>query len=164
MKLNIKIKKIVIEISGTPGTGKTTICKMLENDGYKILFLNEFFKKLKILNKYDQKRKCYIVNMNKVNTRIKKYISKIKKNIIIIDSHIGYKFSNYSIILRTRPDILQKRLKKRNYSMEKIKENVNSEALDIILYNTYKKYKSEKYIFEIDTTYRNKIEVKNICN
>ena len=53
---------------------------------------------------------------------------------------------------------LKKRLEKRGWSEEKIKENVEAEALDVILCETVDIH-SEKNVFEIDTTDRQPQEV-----
>jgi adenylate kinase len=55
------------------------------------------------------------------------------------------------IILRCRPDILKSRLLKRGYSKEKIRENVEAEALDVILVETLDIHPPGN-ILEIDTT------------
>ena len=55
------------------------------------------------------------------------------------------------IILRCRPDVLKERLNGRGYSPEKIRENVEAEALDVILIEAVNAYQPEQ-IFEIDTT------------
>ena len=136
---------------------------MLEKDGYKIIYLYDILKKKKLLKKYDNKRKCYILNINKITPRIKKYINKIKEDLIIIDSHFSYLFCDYSIILRTRPDILEKRLFNRGYSYKKIIENRNSEALDVILCNAFQRYKNINRLFEIDTSYNTEYLTKKIC-
>ncbi len=164
IKLVNKKKKIIIGIAGTPGTGKTTISKLLNSESkYKTVFLLDFLKLYKLLNIYDHVNQCYLIDVNKVKKKLKKYISKMKHNIIIIDSHISYEFADYTIILRTRPDILYKRLENRNYSVKKIIENVNSESLDVILCNSYNKYKTKSNIFEIETSEREISEIFKIC-
>ena len=55
------------------------------------------------------------------------------------------------IILRCRPDILKSRLVKRGYRGEKIQENVEAEALDVILVETLEIH-PPGHILEIDTT------------
>jgi adenylate kinase len=55
------------------------------------------------------------------------------------------------IILRCRPDILKSRLVKRGYHEEKIQENVEAEALDVILVEALEIH-PPGHIIEIDTT------------
>ncbi|MCU0630939.1 MAG: AAA family ATPase, partial [Methanoregulaceae archaeon] len=55
------------------------------------------------------------------------------------------------ILLRCRPDILKLRLSKRGYPEEKIRENAEAEALDVILVETLEIHPEEN-IIEIDTT------------
>lgn len=156
-------KKIIVGICGTPGTGKTSLCNLLKKDGYYIIYLFDFLKEKKLLKKYDNNKKCYIININKIILKIKKYIYTIKEDIIIIDHHLSYLFSDYSIILRTRPDILEKRLLNRKYSYKKVIENKNAEALDVILCNAFQKYKNINKIFEIDTSNDTKYTIEKRC-
>jgi len=66
-----------------------------------------------------------------------------------IEGHLSHRVDlDYCIVLRTRPEVLEKRLKKRGYSEEKIRENVEAEAMDVILSEAYQRTK----VYEIDTT------------
>ena len=80
-----------------------------------------------------------------------------KKNLeyFIIEGHFSdilpEKYINYAIILRCDPDVLSRRLKERDYSNEKIIENLQSEILgNCANYFIQKRIKIP--IFEIDTT------------
>jgi adenylate kinase len=55
------------------------------------------------------------------------------------------------VVLRCRPDVLRKRLSPRNYPPEKVAENAEAEALDVILIETLDEH-SDEHVFEVDTT------------
>jgi adenylate kinase len=57
------------------------------------------------------------------------------------------------IILRCHPRVLRKRLGKKKWRKQKIQENVDAEAIDVVLSETAHRYSAED-IFEIDTTNR----------
>ncbi len=173
--------KIII-ISGTPGCGKTSVANELSKlIDAKIISLNELAVSDDFSFEYDKERKTYIVDFKIFLPYILKKIKIIKINdpkFLIIESHfsdiIPNKLINYVFILRCDPDELTKRLKKKDYNLDKITENVQSEILgNCVNYLVQKKIK--KPIFEIDTTNLNiesvaktindilfaKIEVKN---
>ena len=150
--------KIII-ISGTPGCGKTSVTKVLSKlIDAKIIYLNELAVSEDFSFEYDKARKTYIVDFKIFLPYIVNKIKIIKINdpkFLIIEGHfsdiIPKKYIDYVFILRCDPDELAKRLKKKNYDMNKITENVQAEILgNCVNYIVQKKIK--KPIYEINTT------------
>lgn len=135
-----------IAITGTPGTGKTKTSQELSKlINYNILDINEYSKTHNLIKGKDKKRKCTIIDEKK----IKKESEKIEEN-TIIEGHLShYCKVDLIIVLRTHPKELKKRLQSRNWPEEKIKENIESEILDIILIEAYEKNKNT---YELETT------------
>jgi len=109
---------------------------------------------------YDKERKSKIVDEEEMD----EYIKKIKEEgTIIIEGHLSHLLSvDGVIILRCHPEELKKRLKAKKWSEKKIKENLEAEALDIILQKALQRHKK---IWEIDTTEKNAEEVaKEVAN
>ncbi|MFH1126838.1 MAG: adenylate kinase family protein, partial [archaeon] len=119
-----------IIISGTPGTGKTEVSKLLAKKlNYRLIDINTFAKKNHLITGTDTDRNSQIIDENKLR---KKSIS-IEDN-TIMEGHLAhYCTADIAIILRTNPEILRERLKKRQWSKKKIDENIEAETLDIIL-------------------------------
>ncbi|MBI2655800.1 adenylate kinase family protein [Candidatus Woesearchaeota archaeon] len=162
-------------ISGTPGTGKTTLSKRLAlRLNYFYFDVNDFIAKNKLYESYDRKRKTRVVdvaNLNKelikeINTLTKKPINdkynkkipikhkKLKKiSGIVIDSHLSHylprRYVDLCIITKCGINELNKRLKKKGYGKNKIQENLQAEIFDICL-NEAKERKHK--IMIIDTT------------
>jgi adenylate kinase len=57
----------------------------------------------------------------------------------------------FAFILRAHPEILQKRLKQRNYTKQKVDENVEAEVIGICQMDALYAFGEEK-VFEIDTS------------
>jgi len=162
--------KIII-ISGTPGCGKTSVANKLSKFiDTKTISLNELAVSGDFSFDYDSERKTYIVDFQIFLPYVIKIIKKIKVNnprFLIIESHfsdiIPNKYIDYVFILRCDPDELAKRLKKKNYDLNKITENVQSEILgNCVNYLVQKKIKSP--IYEIDTTNLNIESVAKTIN
>jgi adenylate kinase len=140
-----------VALTGTPGTGKTSVSALLQKQGYTIAQLQDLALKYNCIDGIDKKRNTQLIDMNKLN----KYINKnFKKNVLIFfEGHLAHLLTiiDVVIILRCHPRKLKKRLLKKKWSANKIKENINAEALDIILCETVEYY-SKEHIFEIDTT------------
>lgn len=153
----------VICVTGTPGTGKTTVAKKIAKAlNYLYIDVKEVIKREKLSEGYDKKRKCYIVDIKKLNKLLIKMINqyekslkkiKNKKNGLIIDSHLShYLPSRYvDLCIVTKCDIgkLNKRLKKRKYIQSKIKENIESEIFDVCYVEALE---NKHNVIVIDTT------------
>ncbi|HEY9246306.1 MAG TPA: adenylate kinase family protein [Candidatus Methanoperedens sp.] len=144
---------MILALTGTPGTGKTTVCGII-NEKYCKLFCIIDLNKL-VLNEglhsgKDKERDSYIADLEKLQKRVKELISKSHDRDIIMEGHLSHFLpADAVIVLRAHPGALRKRLGKRNYSSRKIKENEDAEALDVILVESVER--SDK-VFEIDTT------------
>jgi adenylate kinase len=153
---------MIICVSGSVGSGKTTLSKKLAKSlKYEYLDVTKEIKKNRLSEGYDEKRKCEIVDMKKLN---KFLIDKIKnsKNLIIdsIFSHqLSKKYIDLCIITTCDISELRKRLKKRKYSAEKIKDNVEVEIFDSFVIEA--KEKKHKLLI-VNTT--NGYKLKNIVD
>ena len=145
-------------LSGTPGTGKTTVAKKLKNRNFFIISLGDLVIQYNLYCDEDKKRDTKIIDEERINTFLSKYL--VDNNIsnpIIIESHYADIIElpcELAIILRCHPQILEKRLQSRDYSPEKIRENIQAELLgDSTSYMLEKEELVEKgVIFEIDSS------------
>jgi len=125
---------MIIIVTGTPGTGKTTIAKALAKK-LKMMYLdvNKVIDEYKLKESYDKKRKSYIVDEKKLS-KILVRLSKEQKN-LIVDSHLSHfmpkKHVDICIVTQTDLKTLKKRLEKRKYTQTKVKENVEAEIFEI---------------------------------
>ena len=148
-----------IIISGTPGTGKTTISNNLLNYiNAKVISLNELVIERNFVLEYDQERETSIIDEKKLIKNLDKMIKNYVKDSIdylIIEGHfsdiIPEEYMDYIIILRCHPDELFVRLKKRGYKKKKILENIQSEILGNCT-NYFISKEIELPLFEIDTS------------
>jgi len=150
--------KILI-VSGTPGTGKTTVSKNILNYfKAKVISLNELAISEKLIINYDIERETSVINEKKLVSYVIKLIehyNKLDLEFLIIESHfsdiVPEQYIDYVMILRCDPDELCIRLKERGYKKEKIRENVQSEILGNSV-NYFLNKQLNKPIMEIDTT------------
>lgn len=149
----------VVCITGTPATGKTTVAERLsEKYGFVYFDVNKYIaNKNKLAEGYDKERKTKIVDTQKLNKFLIEHINQLKadKKIkgIVIDSHLSHylpkKYVNLVVVTKCNIKELSKRLKKRKYSQNKIKENLQAEIFDIC-YN--EAFEAKHKIIVIDTT------------
>lgn len=137
MLLN-SIYLMIIAVSGSVGTGKTTLSKRLAKElGYDYVDVSDIIKKHKLNEGYDRAKKCWIVDVKKLNRVLGEKIKEAKKNKVglVIDSHMSHylpkKYVDLVIITKCSLKTLANRLKKKKYSKSKIKANLEVEIFDV---------------------------------
>ena len=150
-----------VALTGTPGTGKTAVATVLKKQGYIVVRLHRLAKENSCVCGVDKKRKSELIDVRKLNRWIEKNFS--TESLIFFEGHIGHllRAMEKVIVLRCHPKNLERRLIKKRWSKKKIKENVNAEALDIILCETVECH-PKRDIFEIDTTNKTVDEVAGV--
>jgi|GEM_PF-210787 adenylate kinase len=154
----------IIVVTGTPGTGKTEISRILsERLGCRHIELSKLSRERGFISGYDDERGTWIVNLEKIRRYIKDLSSEPNSPYIVLDGHIAHLVSpkaetKLMFVLRCRPDELERRLRERGYPDKKVNENVLSELLDVVLLEALGRF-PEEIICEIDTTGRDGVEV-----
>jgi len=142
---------MIIALTGTPGTGKTSASKVLEGNDFEVVDLNKIAIEKGFSVGKDKNRNSKIIDIERLNDYIKEEYS--TKDIVFIEGHLSHLLESVDkvIVLRCHPNELRKRLSYKGWKKEKVRENIEAEILDIILCETTDLH-SEKNIFEIDTT------------
>jgi adenylate kinase len=135
---------MMIGITGTPGTGKTSVAGELERRGYCVVHLKETVAPYVV--EADPLRDTLVIDVD----RWAEEFSAIEG---IVEGHLAHLLPcDRIVVLRCRPDILAYRLGGRTgYRTEKISENSEAEALDVILIETLEEHPPDR-ILELDTT------------
>ncbi len=104
----------------------------------------------------DEKRDSYVVDVDRLRKDVGKYF-KFKGN-LIFEGHLShYLDADLVIVLRTNPKILKRRLESKGYSREKVRENIEAEALDVILIESLDIHREK--VRELNTTDLSTLEV-----
>lgn len=127
----------VIIVTGTPGTGKTTLSKRLAKAlSFEYVDVNQVILKDRLRSGYDQKRKVIIVDETKLSRSLTRRIRAAGETTrgMVIDSHLSHHVrpSSVDACLVTVCDLktLARRLKKKGYSAAKVEENIQAEIFD----------------------------------
>jgi len=128
-------------LTGTPGTGKTSVSKLLNE---KVTSLSEYYKEA---SEGKTKSGEWIVDIGKLNTILKTSDAKI------YEGNFAHKLNNIDkiIVLRCDPNILKDRLEERGYKKEKVLENLEAEAIGLIFSESIY-YVGENNVIQIDTS------------
>lgn len=135
-----------IIITGAPATGKSIIAKKLA-EKLKLELID--IKKI-VLQKGLSKGAEHEVDIRKLKTALD-FLK--RKRDYIIEGHLACEMSlpaDFIFVLRTHPDVLRKRMKKRKYPKKKLEENLMAEMLDYCTQRAEKEY--GKRPLELDTS------------
>lgn len=127
-------RKVILVITGVPGTGKTRIAGILKKrvKGAEVIRTTDLINRKRLFSSYGSDG-SKIVKMAALSRAINKEVSRSKARIVILEGHIlcdikvkGAK----AVVLREHLAAIKKRLLVRGYGKEKIRANLVSEATD----------------------------------
>ncbi len=132
-----------IAVTGTPGVGKTSACAFVTS--LPVVHVNDLVDEFRAEAGYDSKRKTKVVDTFKLSYAV----SKLKGD-MVIEGHLSHLLHpDIAIVLRCSPAVLEKRLMAKGWSDAKVKENVEAEAVDVILVEAIENVPE---VLEIDTS------------
>ncbi|CCD22349.1 nucleoside-triphosphatase NDAI_0A01910 [Naumovozyma dairenensis CBS 421] len=133
-------------ITGTPGSGKSTTCELLQRrlPEYAYYNISDFAKENDCYEGYDKGRKSHIVDEDKLLDELEPLLRKGKS---IVDWHVNDIFPerliDLVVVLRCDNSILYDRLNKRGYHDSKIQENLDAEIMGVVLQDAVESYQQE---------------------
>ena len=131
-----------VAVTGTPGTGKTTVARLLADE-----LDAEYFDVTGAVRDgasagYDEERGVPVADIDDLRDAT--------PDDAVLDGHLSHHLEpDAVVVLRCRPDVLRSRLEERGWDEKKIRENVESETLDIVLAEAVG---MDASVFEFDTT------------
>ena len=144
-----------ILIGGTPGTGKTETAKELRIIlGQRVVALGQLAVETGCVEQRDSDRDTGIINEDCLVEQILSLLESESESIIIEGHYVDLVPSSsvkHVFILRTHPTKLKKRLRSRDYSDDKVSENVEAEIMGVCQMDALFAF-GEEMVTEIDTT------------
>ncbi len=136
-----------ILITGSPGTGKTTVAKKLAKK-LNCVYINEHdFALASGIASWNHEFNELEIPLNKMRSAL---LSELKKHEnIIIEGHTLCEIKlpvDAVILLRVHPELLQERLERKGYNDVKIADNVFCEGIDYCKKHVLRRYPESKII------------------
>jgi adenylate kinase len=143
---------MIIVISGSVGSGKTTLAKELgEKLKLEVVNLNDFAKEFKI--KDVNELQTFDFNIDKLVAKVNREIAdgKYKKG-AILEGHFAHflnpELIDYLFVVNRDLKQLERVYKERNYNEQKIKDNLEVESFNLCFYEGVEEgFREEEQIF-----------------
>ena len=142
-----------VAVTGTPGTGKTTVTGLVAGDGgpsvdLEPVHLNDLVEAEELYDRVDEDRDSLVADLDALERRL------ADRDDVLIESHLAHHLpADRVVVLRCHPSELASRLRNRGASEAEVSENADSEALDVILAEAVDRH-GRATVYEIDTTDR----------
>ncbi|MGA1848904.1 MAG: adenylate kinase family protein [Thermoplasmatota archaeon] len=124
---------MLLSICGTPGVGKTTVCRLLRDRGWDVFDLKGRIEDEDLYDHREEETGEMVVDP----VSLKEYLEECledTENDVVIDGHLSYLApSDLCIVLRLNPDVIGERLGTRDYPERKVRENMEAEAVGSVL-------------------------------
>ncbi len=132
-------------VTGTPGVGKTSACRFVTS--LRVIHVNDLVEEFGLGKTFDKRRNTRVVDVEKLGNKVDRM-----KGDVIIEGHLAHLLHpEVAIVLRCSPRVLGRRLKAKGWAKEKVRENMEAEAVDVILIEALENVPT---VLEIDTTRR----------
>jgi adenylate kinase len=157
-----------IALTGTPGTGKTTVADQLDLEmPVDVVHLNTSIHRYGLTKRTDRARGTSVVDLEAVARWLDERVTNHDTEMVVIESHLAHLFDvDRVVVLRCSPDRLGTRLETRETSSQihdppktpemvaqSADENAEAEALDVILSGAVERHGLDT-VYEVDTTDR----------
>ncbi|KAK7503538.1 hypothetical protein BaRGS_00005077 [Batillaria attramentaria] len=134
-----------ILITGTPGTGKSTLASELsQRTGLKYVSVSQLATEMELFDGYDEQLQCPILDDDRVVDEMEEDMSQGGN---VVDYHgcdfFPERWFDIVFVLRTDNSILYDRLQQRGYSGKKLESNIQCEIFQTILDEARDSYKPE---------------------
>jgi len=134
---------VLVAVTGTPGTGKSSVCGILARRGYHVVDLDAAAAEMGLTEAGEDG--TVLVDVEALARGLH-----VSTKVAFLKGHYAHRMpANLIVVLRCHPEELWRRLAARGWPVAKVRENVEAEAIDVILQEAVAQGPP---VFEVDTT------------
>jgi adenylate kinase len=142
-------------VTGTPGTGKTVISKLLAAQiGADYISLARLGVAHRLYSSFDRQRRTRVLDLQRTRNLLRQSLSE-RRRLTVVDTHVPEAVPRECvrkvIVLRCNPVILETRLRKKGWGFRKIRENALAEIVDSC-YVAAVEYYGRRKLGQLDTS------------
>lgn len=119
-----------IALTGTPGVGKTTLAQVAAQRGWRVVDLNAWAREEGCVAGHDAEDQADVIDVEELARRV----PVDDGSRLLVEGHLSHLLPlDAAWVVRLDPAVLRGRLAARGYRSGKVRENVEAEAMDLIL-------------------------------
>ncbi|MFL2493647.1 MAG: adenylate kinase family protein [Candidatus Thalassarchaeum sp.] len=142
-------RSIRLALTGTPGTGKSTVAGLLFDDGFEVLTVESLAEQNNVEGHLDPDDGAVVIDTGALNRALSESWQKPPSGLVVVDGHLSHHLPCDAVaVLRCSPDILRNRLSERGYHILKAEANAEWELIG----GSWNEYKSGVPWIEFDTS------------
>jgi adenylate kinase len=140
-----------IALTGTPGVGKTSLARALREEAVSVVDGKRFANAHGCVVGYDRFRRSRIVDVRRVGAALRRMAP--SDEVRLLESHWAHEVPGVdaAIVLRVHPATLARRLARRRYPRAKVRENLEAEAIDLIVQECVRRF-GKRRVAQLDAT------------
>lgn len=117
-----------VALTGTPGVGKTSVAAVAAQNGWHVVDVKAWAKKEGCVVAYDALDQADVIDVTQLGKRMP------KGDRLLFEGHLSHLLPvDQAWVLRCDPLVLRSRLEQRGYPAAKVRENLEAEAVDLLL-------------------------------
>lgn len=141
-----------VALSGTPGTGKTAVAALLSQTGWHAIEVGDLARSSGAVVGRDDQRQTDEVDVDLLARALEAHMVALEAPRVLLVGHLSHLMPcEMVVVLRTSPSILRKRLVSRGWPAAKVQENVEAEAVGVVLVESME-LEPPVPVYEVDTT------------
>jgi adenylate kinase len=139
-------------LSGTPGTGKTAIARTLDGLGWLVIELSDLARSAGAVVGRDEERATDEVDLDILAEALEEELGGTDAERVLLVGHFAHLMPcDAIVVLRTSPAVLRGRLEARGWPPAKVQENVEAEAIGVVLVESMERDDTVP-VYEVDTS------------
>jgi adenylate kinase len=120
-----------VALTGTPGVGKTSLAAVAARHGWAVVDVKAWAREQGCVVGYDEDDQAEVVDVEALARRMP---DGGRGGRVLLEGHLSHLLPvDAAWVVRCDPDVLRGRLEARGYGAAKVRENLEAEALDLIL-------------------------------
>ncbi|MEA3137019.1 MAG: adenylate kinase [Thermoplasmata archaeon] len=117
-----------VALTGTPGVGKTTLAVLAAKEGWTVVDVKAWAKAEGCVVGFDEDDQAAVIDIERLAGLVP------ARGRLVFEGHLSHLLPvDVAWVVRCDPDVLRTRLSARGYKPAKVRENLEAEALDIVL-------------------------------
>jgi adenylate kinase len=142
----------IAALTGTPGTGKSAIALILSARGWHTVELGDLAKEEGAVVGRDELRQTDEVDVDLLEEALEGHVAAAGAEAVLLVGHMAHLMPcDTVVVLRTSPAVLRTRLEERGWPPTKVDENVEAEAVGVVLVESME-HEPPVPVYEVDTS------------